>query len=206
MLRSACLTVLIACTLIALPASAQRAPIDDDAPATPPAAPPQPPPPQYQQQQPPQYQQPPQQYQQPQPGYYPPQGYYAPPPPPPKHPEQQRRWGLLTAGIGIFGGLYILTNMGGYLTGNSGTLIPVVGPLLYINTTPCVESQFNFCSSTYDSDQRFSNLFLVLDAIGQAAGIAMAIAGYTTTHQVMVAITPTINPNGGYGFSAVGRF
>jgi len=175
-------TLLAFGTLIAKPASARADVADADRPTL---AQQQPPPPGY--------------YPPPPPGYYPPppQPYYAPPLEQPKftyHTEERPRWGLVVAGAVLFGSVYVPTAVFGGSYGDYGYIIPIVGPF------------FELTSSTDPAD-RAANAFLVLNALAQATGVALFIAGFAAKKKVLVtdqlAIVPAALPGGG-GLAAVG--
>jgi hypothetical protein len=150
----------------------------------------------------------------PQPGYPPPQGYapppsgYAPPPgyvpppasyyaPPAAHgpvtitdwddgtpiPPGYRvstsiRKGLVVGGAITFGALYVVTATEGIIAGSFGGsalgVIPVVGPFALI---PGVGNGAGAVAGDF---------FLVLDGLGQAAGIAMFAAGFAAPKKILV--------------------
>jgi hypothetical protein len=92
------------------------------------------------------------------------------------HPVERRHPGLIIAGSLTFGHLYLLSALlGGFgdLNGVNGDamFIPVAGPLIQM-AQPGVAN---------DAD-----LIFVLDSVGQAAGIAMLVAGLTWRTTVLV--------------------
>jgi hypothetical protein len=169
----------------------------------PPPAPPQYdysqyPPPQYPQQQYPQQQYPQQQY-------YPPPGYaqpnYVPGPPPRFRTIEQPRYGLMTAGLVVFGASWSINALSGYLAGEWRVAVPIAGPLMYAHS---IDNNGDFTTRT-------AVTFLVLDALVETAGAAMFLAGLLTHHQVRVMehaklnVVPTAGI-GGVGVAAFGRF
>lgn len=181
----------------------------------PPADQPPPPPPGEPQPPPPGYTPPPPGYGQPQPGYgpppqpgYGPPGYPPPPPgyggygygappsgemlgprrmpyregdpvPPGYHVDTHKSWGLVGAGIGVWGGLYLISALGAVtamtFSDNDADFavlfIPVAGPFVAIGTTDPIP---------------FSTFLLVLDGLGQAAGVAMFAAGLAVEKTVLI--------------------
>ena len=121
--------------------------------------------------------------------------------------EMKPRYGLIAAGAGVFGGLYVLTvsltalfdstcgSPGNKCNTHWPMYIPILGPIIDID---------NFLSSR-------SLIFpAVLDGLGQVAGISLLIAGAVTKQRVPVyADTVTLLPYGvrsGAGLAAVGHF
>jgi hypothetical protein len=154
-------------------------------------------------------QQPPPQQAYPQQAYppqqYPPQAYpqqyppgYQPWRPVPVRVETRevRRIGLGIAGSCIFGGLWLITGVVGYTANAPAAFVPIIGPLFYL-------------SGRDRTDDRMGNAFLILDAIVQAGGVAMAIAGFATKKKVQttvpVVVAPMVTPAGG-GLFAAGTF
>jgi hypothetical protein len=149
--------------------------------------------------------------------YYPPPGGYAAPPgprviedwdegqpiPAGYYKSTKIRTGLVVAGAVTFGSLYLITALTGALISDVGgggdgklLLIPVAGPFCLLGAG---------AGATAD-------LFLVLDGLAQAGGIAMFIAGLAAPRTVLkrndvskVTITPkpmTFGTHGsGFGFS-----
>jgi hypothetical protein len=141
--------------------------------------------------------------------YYPPQppplqAYPQPPtqpylvaPPPAVRFEERPRWGLFAAGMAMFGGAWLPTALTGYVIGDYYDIIPIIGPLWYVE-------------SSDDASQRFLNFVLVMDSAVQATGLVLAIVGAATKHKVAVptrvTLAPAVEPGGGLGLVALGHF
>ncbi|MSP61761.1 MAG: hypothetical protein EXR72_15785 [Myxococcales bacterium] len=148
----------------------------------------------------------------PPPQYAPPPYYVAPQQPRPRY-EEQPRIGLAIAGFTVFGGLYMLNAMSGYINKEGWFAAPVIGPWAYIATYrsrfDCPSTQ-GYCR-TEDSNDRFVYMLLVLDGLLQAGSLAMGIAGVLTKRRVAVydrprvSILPSVNA-GGAGLAALGTF
>jgi hypothetical protein len=144
--------------------------------------------------------------------------YYAPPPvwqapAPSYHFELQPRWGLLSAGIVIFGVSWTSNAVAAYLADYGYLAIPIAGPIVvakqyddrYCNTP-------NSCSAATVSGNRMVVGVLVFDALIQAGGAAMVLVGALTKQRVRVmdrpprvAVLPTAQA-GGAGVAAFGHF
>lgn len=139
-------------------------------------------------------------YQPPPPGYYPQPGYYQAPPaylPPqrPFHYEMRPRWGLFGAGVGVFGGSWLLTTIVGVSLNADLAAIPLIGPLFYWQG-----------SSTPGAG--LANTGLLFVTLVQAAGLAMTIAGAVTKKPKKVydaSLVPLMTPGGG-GLALAGHF
>lgn len=127
--------------------------------------------------------------------------------PPGYHPVSRIRKGLVIGGAVTFGVLYLLSAISGAIASDSGAkdgrllFIPVAGPFTLLGSgTPATAA-----------------VFLVIDGIAQAGGIAMFVAGLAAPKTVLVrndlgkstfSITPTPmtfgNNSAGFGFS--GKF
>ncbi len=116
--------------------------------------------------------------------YAPPPTYYAPPPPMrPTRVEMRPRYGLLAAGLAIFGASWIMDISLTYSLAHNPAWeawIPLIGPLLQtrdgISSNPSNPSLDGYES---DGTQAVARFFLVWDFLGQAAGLLMAILGAT---------------------------
>ncbi len=104
------------------------------------------------------------------------------PVPPGYHVESRARTGLIVAGATTFGSLYLINVLTGAMINdanrdNSGTrlFIPIVGPLTYMGGDGCGST----CS-----------VFLAVDSLAQAAGVAMFIAGFAATRDFAVKDRP----------------
>jgi hypothetical protein len=150
---------------------------------------------------------PPGYYQQPyaqQPYYYNYQQQQPCPLPPPRsfHEEMQPNYGLMVAGLVIFGASWSINAASAYAADEWKLAVPVVGPFMEtqnINTGPGYE--FN----------RMLVGLLVFDGLIETAGAIMLVAGAITHHKVRiydnprVSVVPTAGPAGG-GLAAFGRF
>jgi hypothetical protein len=135
---------------------------------------------------------------------YPPQPYpnYEQQPPPPSLPplkvvgyKSKPHWELFGAGLGLWAGWWIYPMIYGAYLGEYKLLIPVVGPLLYVSGgNPLAD---------------YISGLLILDAIGQAAGLTLAIVGVAWQRKVPIlgttAMTPTSGPTG-LGIGLAGSF
>ena len=198
------------------PTSAPPAPTPPP-PAAAPAAPDQPPAPYGGPYPPPGY--PPPGYPPGQPYYYPPQPTYVPPAmygpryitdwqpgtpiPYGYHPATRARRGLVVAGAIVFGATYFYTALELDSPGSSGgnepgwLWIPVLGPLVQMT----------------QDDSSLGNGALTLDALAQAAGVAMLVAGFVYPRTLLVrndfasmTVAPMRIGLEGSGLGVVGRF
>jgi hypothetical protein len=137
-------------------------------------------------------------YYAPPPGYYPGPGYVAPqpyfmPPPVKTHIEQRPMWGLVGAGLGVFGGVYFWNVLAASLASDWRPAIPIVGPFLLMG----------------DRDLKDLQGLLALDGILQGAGAVMILVGAVMKKNVTVydkvSIVPAVNANGA-GLAAMGQF
>ena len=171
-------------------------------PSPPPPGPPPAPPPILYAAPPPGYAPPPPGYAPPPPGYAPPPPGYAPPAPVIDHYEERPRYGLLTAGLSVFGGVWSLNAFIAYLADNGRLAIPIAGPMI---------SAYDYTRQhpNDESVNRFVMAFAFFDTLFQAGGVAMAVVGATTHTKVpvyrRVTLVPTLSPTGG-GLAAMGRF
>jgi hypothetical protein len=185
--------VLILTLALASTASAQSVISPYDPPPPVPARPPPPPPPQGYYQQPYYYYQSPQPY------------YYKQPAPRVVCEVERRNYGLLVAGLVIFGASYSINAAVAYGANEWKLAVPLVGPFL---ETANVDTS-NSLSSSERAGNRMLVGMLVFDGLIQATGIAMAIAGAATKHRVRIYERVALVPNAGQkmaGLAAVGRF
>lgn len=125
--------------------------------------------------------------------------------PPGYHPVTRVRVGLVAGGAALFAALYIPSVIAAavnqeYGSGNVIALYaPVVGPFIAMTKTG---------SPT-------ANVFLAIDGIGQAAGVAMLLGGILAPKTILIRNdlgnltlrpTPMSFSNGGNGFGFVGTF
>ena len=107
--------------------------------------------------------------------------------------QERRLTGLMGAGIGVFGGAYLLSvGFGAYANDQKLFLIPVIGPIIYTSRDKLVQAG------------------LVFDTIIQASGAIMLITGAVLKVKVPVrdpvAVVPVVVPGGGAGLAAVGTW
>lgn len=124
--------------------------------------------------------------------------------PPGYHPVSRVRVGLVAGGAALFGALYLITVVSAAIAqdvgdGKSTALYaPIVGPFIIMPQTH---------SAT-------ANVFLAIDGIGQAAGIAMLIGGIAAPKTILIRNdlgftlrpTPMSFGKSGNGFGFVGTF
>jgi hypothetical protein len=120
-----------------------------------------------------------------------------PPPPPPTRLVREHRWNLFTAGTCTFAGSWMAPLVVGSATRQYELIAPLVGPLLQIR-------------HLQNDGTPFPGMFaavLVLDALVQAGGLAMLIAGVTTRRNVRlpIQVAPAAGVSGG-GLVVAGRF
>lgn len=146
-------------------------------------------------------------YQQPyaqQPYYYNYQQQQPCPLPPPRlfHEEMQPNYGLMVAGLAIFGASWSINAASAYLADEWKLAVPVVGPFM--------ETQNINTGAGNDANRMLVGL-LVFDGLIETAGAIMLVAGAITHHKVRVydsprvSVVPTAGPAGG-GLAAFGRF
>ena len=95
------------------------------------------------------------------------------------------KWGLVGAGIGVFGGLYLATNIGAGIDAandnddyDARLLIPIIGPLF-----PAAEL---FDDSGFLAElSHLAGVLLVIDTLGQMSGVIMAISGAVVTNPTL---------------------
>jgi hypothetical protein len=139
--------------------------------------------------------------------YYPPQPYfppaYAPAPPVNVREVERPRYGLMTAGLVVFGASWTFNALGGWLGNEWRVAVPVAGPLMYANTIDT--------SDPTNLGARLAVTMLVFDSLIETAGVAMFLAGALTHHRVriMERAQVVVLPTASYasaGLAAVGRF
>src|SRR5258706_15911712 len=109
-------------------------------------------------------------------------------------------YGLMTAGLIIFGASWTVNAVTAYVAEEGKLAIPIVGPIL-------IAADYN----DNHSDSRIVTTGLVLDALVETAGFAMALAGMLAKHKVKVYDQPKITvlpsaSSGGLGVAALGHF
>ncbi len=118
------------------------------------------------------------------------------------HEEIQPNYGLMVAGLVIFGASWSINAASAYLADEWKLAVPVVGPFM--------ETQNIYTGAGYDANRLLVGL-LVFDGLIETAGAIMLIAGAVTHHKVRVydrarvSVVPTAGPAGG-GLAAFGRF
>lgn len=159
-------------------------------PVPPPLVVPPPPPGYYQQQAQPYYYQ----YPQPQPAYAQQPRLF--------HEEVQPNYGLMVAGLVIFGASWSINAASAYLADEWKLAVPIVGPFM--------ETQNIYTGPGSDANRLLVGL-LVFDGLIEATGAIMLVAGAITHHRVRVfdhprvSVVPTVGP-GSTGLVAFGRF
>jgi hypothetical protein len=135
------------------------------------------------------------------------QGYYYQQPCPvaPRsfHEEMHPNYGLMVAGLVIFGASWSINAATAYVADEWKLAVPIVGPFM--------ETQ-NVSTGDSDADRMLVGL-LVFDGLIETAGAVMLVAGAITHHKVRVydsprlslTVTPTAGPTGS-GLAAFGRF
>jgi hypothetical protein len=103
----------------------------------------------------------------------------APPPPPADHYELRRNFGLVAAGLGVFGGVYTANAFIGLAAGETRVLLPVAGPIW----TAATVDQKGYLG---DALAPLARSMAALDASLQLGGLVMAIVGATTHRAVRV--------------------
>ncbi|HWE30209.1 MAG TPA: hypothetical protein VHB97_19520, partial [Polyangia bacterium] len=124
--------------------------------------------------------------------------------PPPRlfHEEMQPNYGLMVAGLVIFGASWSINAASAYVANEWKLAVPVVGPFM--------ETQNVNTGSGFDANRMLVGL-LVFDGLIETAGAIMLVAGAITHHKVRiydrprVSVVPTAGPAGG-GLAAFGRF
>jgi hypothetical protein len=90
----------------------------------------------------------------------------------PTAPEMERkpRYGLMAAGIAVLGSLWMISLSTGLLAERNELAIPIAGPIL-------TAVDLGHDHTSWDGGRNMVIGVLVLDAVAQAGGLAMAIAG-----------------------------
>ncbi len=136
--------------------------------------------------------------------YTPPPAFYYPPMAPvTTHDELRPRYGLLAAGLAIFGGTYLLSASVAYVSDEGRLAIPFVGPIIY-----GAFENHRRCASDCGLDGGFTAL-MVFDTLAQTTGAVLLLAGAIGRKRVTVydnlAIVPTASSSSA-GVAAMGRF
>jgi len=124
------------------------------------------------------------------PYYQPPPVYYQPQPPRPTRVEMRPRYGLIAAGLAVFGAAWIMDITWTYGLAHQPaweSFVPLIGPLLQMNDG-ISSNPDNTSSPGYHDEgtQIAARVLLVWDFIGQAAGVLMAILGVSLWKPVTV--------------------
>ena len=118
------------------------------------------------------------------------------------HEEMQPNYGLMTAGLIIFGVSWSINAATAYGADEWKLAVPVVGPFM--------ETQNVYTGPGYEVNRMLVGL-LVFDGLIETAGAIMLVAGAITHHKVKVydqprvSVVPTAGPAGA-GLAAFGRF
>jgi hypothetical protein len=135
------------------------------------------------------------------------------------HEEVRRRWGLFSAGLGIFGAVWMTNAITAYMADTGYLAIPVAGPIVVAkqyqddHTTcnvPLSSGSVTSVSCSPDSGTRMVVGLLAFDALVQGGGLAMMLVGALTKAKVRVpghkvVVLPATLPSGA-GLAAVGQF
>lgn len=196
MLRSRLMAALLV-SVVASSAFAQEviSPYDEPGPAIQPA------PPQYPPVRPPVVAPPPGAYYQYPGGYYPPPSPYCNVPAPVSFREvEQPRYGLMTAGLILFGASWSINAATAYVANEWKLAVPVVGPFM--------ETQNINTSGSYADGNRMLVGLLVFDGLIETAGATMFLAGALTKHKVRVYDRPRVSvvPTAGRASAGVAAF
>ncbi len=151
----------------------------------------------------------------PPPGYYQPpcdncqtqpypqmQPYYVQPPPRVFHEELRPNYGLMIAGLVIFGASWSINAATAYVANEWKLAVPIIGPFM--------ETQNVYTGPGYEANRMLVGL-LVFDGLIETAGAIMLVAGAITHHKVRVydsarvSVVPTAAP-GSAGLAAFGHF
>ncbi|MCU1280656.1 MAG: hypothetical protein JWM53_4202 [bacterium] len=118
------------------------------------------------------------------------------------HEEMQPNYGLMVAGLVIFGASWSINAASAYVANEWKLAVPIIGPFM--------ETQNVFTGSGYEANRMLVGL-LVFDGLIETAGAIMLVAGAITHHKVRVydrprvSVVPAVGP-GFNGLAAVGRF
>ena len=120
------------------------------------------------------------------------------------HEEMQPNYGLMVAGLVIFGASWSINAASAYVADEWKLAVPVVGPFM--------ETQNINTGGSFGDANRMLVGLLVFDGLIEAAGAIMLVAGAITHHKVKVydraprvSVVPTAGPAGG-GLAAFGSF
>jgi hypothetical protein len=118
------------------------------------------------------------------------------------HYETRPMYGLMTAGLIIFGASWSINAVAAYLADDGQLAIPVAGPIL---------EAIDYDKHHPYADSRVVVAGLAFDALVQGAGVIMALTGMIVKHKVKVydgprvSVVPTASAAGA-GLAAVGMF
>jgi hypothetical protein len=118
------------------------------------------------------------------------------------HEELRPNYGLMVAGLVIFGASWSINAASAYVADEWKLAVPLVGPFM--------ETQNVYTGSGYEANRMLVGL-LVFDGLIECAGAIMLVAGAITHHRVRVYDQPRVSvvPTGGpgsAGLAAFGRF
>lgn len=117
----------------------------------------------------------------------------------PTQTELRPRYGLMAAGIAMFAGVWAITTASGVLSDRNELAIPIAGPII---TAVDLHDQYRSGPGL-----TMATTALVVDAMLQATGVILAIAGGASrvrvTKRTPAATAPTVTP---YGAGLSGRF
>jgi hypothetical protein len=109
-----------------------------------------------------------------------------------------RNWGMVIAGLSIFGGVYTANAVAAYAANEGVLAVPVAGPIVFA-------AQHTDSSSALD---RSAAAFLVIDSMAQLTGVTLAVVGAVTHNRSKpraVGFMPVASQSN-VGLMAVGRF
>lgn len=101
--------------------------------------------------------------------------------------ETRMKVGMLAAGVGVFGGTYLMSAIGGAMSSGARDnpwapmMIPVAGPFITAGNMFSMGSH-----DAYGFIDDFVGVFLVIDGLAQISGLALAVAGASSTKNVFV--------------------
>jgi hypothetical protein len=118
------------------------------------------------------------------------------------HEELRPNYGLMVAGLVMFGASWSINAASAYVADEWKLAVPLVGPFM--------ETQNVYTGTGYEANRMLVGL-LVFDGLIECAGAIMLVAGAITHHKVRVydpprvSVVPTAGPSGA-GLAAFGRF
>ena len=118
------------------------------------------------------------------------------------HEEMQPNYGLMVAGLVIFGASWSINAASAYVADEWKLAVPLIGPFM--------ETQNVYTGRGYEANRMLVGL-LVFDGLIETTGAIMLVAGAVTHHKVRVvdrprvSVVPAVAP-GFNGIAAIGRF